>query len=47
MHRTTTIAGGAVILGMALIGFGVWRTAPPTALNEIALPDTERPDAGT
>jgi hypothetical protein len=25
---------------MALIGFGVWRTAPPTALNEVALPDT-------
>jgi hypothetical protein len=40
MDRTTAIAGSAVILGMALIGFGVWRTAPPTALNEVALPDT-------
>lgn len=40
MDRTTTIAGSAVILGMALIGFGVWRTAPPTALDEITLPDT-------
>jgi hypothetical protein len=40
MDRTTTIAGSAVILGMALIGFGVWRTTPPTALNEVALPDT-------
>ncbi|CAI8933227.1 SURF1-like protein [Pseudomonas sp. IT-196MI5] len=40
MDRTTTIAGAAVILGMALIGFGVWRTAPPTALTDITLPDT-------
>lgn len=40
MDRTTTIAGSAVILGMALIGFGVWRTAPPTALDEVTLPDT-------
>jgi hypothetical protein len=40
MDRTTTIAGSAVMLGMALIGIGVWRTAPPTALNDIALPDT-------
>lgn len=40
MDRTLTFAGSAVILGMALIGFGVWRTAPPTALNEVALPDT-------
>lgn len=40
MDRTITIAGGALILGMALIGFGVWRTVPPTALDEVALPDT-------
>jgi hypothetical protein len=40
MDRTITVAGSAVILGMALIGYGVWRTAPPTALNEVALPDT-------
>ena len=40
MDRTITVAGSAVILGMALIGFGVWRTAPPTALDEVALPDT-------
>ncbi|MCP2022188.1 hypothetical protein [Pseudomonas laurylsulfatiphila] len=40
MDRTITVAGSALILGMALIGFGVWRTAPPTALDEVALPDT-------
>jgi hypothetical protein len=40
MDRSITVAGSAVILGMALIGFGVWRTAPPTALDEVALPDT-------
>ena len=40
MDRTITIAGSALILGVTLIGFGVWRTKPPTVLSEVALPDT-------
>jgi hypothetical protein len=40
MDRTITIAGSALILGVTLIGFGVWRTKPPIVLSEVALPDT-------
>ncbi|WPN32416.1 YncE family protein [Pseudomonas sp. P5_109] len=40
MDRTIKIVGSALILGMALIWLGVWRTAPASMLSEVALPDT-------
>jgi YVTN family beta-propeller protein len=40
MNRTIRIASGALVLGVALISLGVWRTAPPSMLSEVALPDT-------
>jgi hypothetical protein len=40
MNRTIKIAGSALIVGVALIWFGVWRTAPATLLDEVALPNT-------
>ena len=40
MNRTTAIAGCALVVGLALIWLGVWRTTPPDMLSEIALPDT-------
>ena len=40
MNRTIKIASVALIVGVALIWFGVWRTSPPTLLSDIALPDT-------
>lgn len=40
MNRTIKIAGCALAVGLALIWLGVWRTAPPDMLSEIALPDT-------
>ena len=40
MDRTIKFVGSALIVGMALIGIGVWRTAPANMLSEVALPDT-------
>jgi hypothetical protein len=40
MNRTITFASCALIVGVALIWLGVWRTSPPTLLNDVALPDT-------
>jgi YVTN family beta-propeller protein len=40
MNRTIKIASVALIVGVALIWLGVWRTTPPTLLSDIALPDT-------
>ena len=40
MNRTTGIAGCALVVGVALIWLGVWRTTPPDMLSEVALPDT-------
>lgn len=40
MNRTIKIAGIALVLGLSLIWFGVWRTSPPVMLSEVALPDT-------
>lgn len=40
MNRTTKIASGALIVGVALIGLGVWRTSPAALLSDVALPDT-------
>ncbi|MFY0728792.1 cytochrome D1 domain-containing protein [Pseudomonas sp. NFX15] len=40
MDRTIKITGSALVLGLALIWLGVWRITPPTALAEVALPDT-------
>jgi len=40
MNRTIGIAGCALVVGVALIWLGVWRTTPPDMLSEVALPDT-------
>jgi YVTN family beta-propeller protein len=40
MNRTIKIAGGALVVGLALIWLGIWRTTPPDMLREVALPDT-------
>lgn len=40
MNRTIKIASGALIVGVALICLGVWRTSPAALLNDVALPDT-------
>lgn len=40
MNRTIKIASVALIVGIALIWLGVWRTSPPTLLSDIALPNT-------
>jgi len=40
MNRTIRVASGALVIGVALISLGVWRTVPPSMLSEIALPDT-------
>ncbi|MFP3678049.1 YncE family protein [Pseudomonas sp. SIMBA_041] len=40
MNRTIRIASGALVLGVALISLGVWRTVPPSMLSEVALPNT-------
>lgn len=39
MNRTQTIATGALLTGLALIAFGVWRTLPPRAPDTVALAD--------
>ncbi|RON20953.1 cytochrome D1 [Pseudomonas brassicacearum] len=40
MNRTIRIASGALVIGVALVSLGVWRTAPPSMLSKVALPDT-------
>lgn len=40
MNRTIGIVGCALVVGVALIWLGVWRTIPPDMLSEVALPDT-------
>ncbi|MHC8400398.1 YncE family protein [Pseudomonas sp. MDT1-17] len=40
MSRTIKVAGCALVVGLALIWLGVWRTAPPDMLSKVALPDT-------
>ena len=40
MNRTIKVAGCALVVGLALIWLGVWRTTPPATLSEVALPDT-------
>lgn len=40
MNMTIRIASGALVVGVALISLGVWRTVPPSMLSEVALPDT-------
>jgi YVTN family beta-propeller protein len=40
MNRTIKVAGCALVVGLALIWLGIWRTTPPDMLSEIALPDT-------
>jgi YVTN family beta-propeller protein len=40
MNRTIKVAGCALVVGLTLIWLGVWRTTPPAALSEVALPDT-------
>ncbi|MBV6821673.1 YncE family protein [Pseudomonas sp. PD9R] len=40
MNRTIKIASGALIVGVALIWLGVWRTSPSTLLSEVELPNT-------
>lgn len=40
MNRNIKFAGGALVVGLALIWLGVWRTSPPDKLSEVALPDT-------
>jgi len=39
MNRTIKCASGALALGLALIGLGVFRTAPPVMLDQVAVPD--------
>jgi YVTN family beta-propeller protein len=39
MNRTIKFASGALALGLALIGLGVFRTAPPVMLDRVAVPD--------
>ncbi|MDN3224844.1 YncE family protein [Pseudomonas nunensis] len=40
MNRTIRIAGCVVVVAAVLLWLGIWRTAPPTMLSEVALPDT-------
>ncbi|RON53915.1 YncE family protein [Pseudomonas frederiksbergensis] len=40
MNRTIRIAGCALVVAAVLLWLGIWRTAPPTLLSEVALPDT-------
>ncbi|RON41894.1 cytochrome D1 [Pseudomonas frederiksbergensis] len=40
MNRTIRIAGCALVVAVVLLWLGIWRTAPPTLLSEVALPDT-------
>jgi DNA-binding beta-propeller fold protein YncE len=40
MNRIIRISAGVAVLAGALISFGIWRTAPPAMLSDVALPDT-------
>ncbi|WP_213936646.1 cytochrome D1 domain-containing protein [Pseudomonas sp. dw_612] len=40
MSRTIRVAGCALVVAVVLLWLGIWRTAPPTMLSEVALPDT-------
>ncbi|KAA0959345.1 YncE family protein [Pseudomonas sp. ANT_H12B] len=40
MNRTIKMTGCALVVGLALIWLGVWRTTPPDMLSKVALPDT-------
>jgi YVTN family beta-propeller protein len=40
MNRTIKIASCTLVVGVALISLGVWRTAPPNNPSEVSLPDT-------
>lgn len=40
MNRTIKVASGVLIVAIALVWLGVWRTTPQTLLTEVALPDT-------
>ncbi|MGE8145827.1 YncE family protein [Pseudomonas frederiksbergensis] len=40
MSRTIRVAGCALVVAVVLLWLGIWRTAPPTLLSEVALPDT-------
>jgi YVTN family beta-propeller protein len=40
MNRTIKIAGCTLVVAVVLLWLGIWRTAPPTLLSEVALPDT-------
>ncbi|RLU11655.1 cytochrome D1, partial [Pseudomonas prosekii] len=39
MNRTIKLAGCALVVGVALVWLGVWRTTPATLLSEVAVPD--------
>jgi YVTN family beta-propeller protein len=40
MNRIIRISAGVAVLAGALLSFGIWRTAPPAMLSDVALPDT-------
>ncbi|MET0847240.1 MAG: cytochrome D1 domain-containing protein [Pseudomonas sp.] len=40
MNRTIGFAVCVLVVGLGLISFGVWRTAPPNLLSQVELPDT-------
>jgi YVTN family beta-propeller protein len=40
MNRILRISAGVLAIAGALVVLGVWRTAPPVMLGEVALPDT-------
>ncbi|MHC8300533.1 YncE family protein [Pseudomonas sp. ZS1P83] len=40
MNRTIIVAVWALVVGLALIGLGVWRASQPIMLNDVALPKT-------
>ncbi|WP_240889772.1 YncE family protein [Pseudomonas sp. TMW22090] len=40
MNRNIKVIAGALVVGVALIWLGVWKTMPPDTLSQIALPNT-------
>jgi hypothetical protein len=40
MNRNIKVTTGALVVGAALIGLGLWKTMPSTMLSEVALPNT-------
>ena len=40
MNRNIKVIAGALVVGVALIWLGVWKTMPPDMLSQIALPNT-------